>query len=128
MNYPLTPQGVADQLAAIYSLSSTDLTIQANAIKSDWRKWVIDHFSLSNAEKTCVNNISDRSATYFGDQCWIYFLNKGHISLEDYSAPPAPSGYGKFVESTSSTKYSISTSGDSTMTGELKFSVTYKPL
>lgn len=125
MNYPLTPQGVSDQLTALYSLSNSALEVEANAIKSNFRTWIEDHFSLSNDQKRYLYAMPDKSVQYFGDQCWFCFLYRLKITLV-YPAPPSPTGLGKWTESTSSTKLITNDNGGVEASGELTFTMIYR--
>jgi hypothetical protein len=65
--------------------------------------------------------------TYFGQQIAFCFRHRLNISFE-YPSPPSPSGYGKWTESTNSTKLSANGSGGTTASGELVFTMVWHPL
>lgn len=127
MSYPLTAQGVADQLEELYALSNPDLADEADAIQTDFRTWIVDHFTLSSAQLTYLAGMAQKDVEYFGQQCAFCFIHRLNISLV-YPAPPAPSGYGKWTESTNSTKLIANGSGGTGATGELVFTMVYIPL
>jgi len=126
MSYSLTPQGVADQLAALYALSDSDLEKEANSIKSDFRNWVKNHFILSENQKKYLNDLPDRSVLYFGEQCWFCFLYRLNITFIYPSPPSAISRVGKWCDCASSTKLVTSNDGTNTGTGDVTFTIRYR--
>ncbi len=46
---PLTPTGVQQKITELYALSDPQLAVQAGLIRSDFRQWVKDNFSLNNS-------------------------------------------------------------------------------
>lgn len=123
MNYALTPNGVAQLLADLYALPSTELMAKAKAVKTDFKKFVADNFTLSDAQKTYLDGLNDQVSEYFGDQCWFCFLYKLKVSFV-YPDPPT-AAYSKYVEGKSSTKVRAGLAGEPEATGELIFTITY---
>lgn len=124
MNYALTPSGVDQLLTDLYKLPPSQLLVQATAVKTNFKKFVADNFTLSTDQKVYLNGLNDQVSQYFGDQCWFCFLFKLNVSLV-YPDPPTPA-YSKYVESKSTAKLSTGLVGDTTATGELTFTITYK--
>lgn len=127
MSYPLNSRGAAELIAYLYSLPDNELQAAAAAIRSDFKTWVTKHFSLTNEQKSYLAAMPNTATQYFGDQCSFCFIHRLNVTL-DYPAPPAPTGYGKWTESTSSTKLITNDDGDQEATGELKFTMVYRPL
>lgn len=127
MIYSLTPQGVKDMLVALYALPNSALEVEANAIKNDFRLWVKNRFSLTTDQKRYLDSMPNNSTQYFGDQCWFYFLHRLNVSLV-YPAPPAPTGYGKWTESTSSATFTTNDNGGDEASGELTFTMIYREI
>ena len=127
MIYPFTPKGVQDMLMALYALPDSELQVEANAIKNDFRLWVKNHFSLTTDQKRYLDSMPNQSTQYFGDQCWFCFLYRLNINLV-YPAPPAPTGLGKWAESTSSATCTTNDDGGVEATGELTFTMIYREI
>ncbi len=123
MNYALTPNGVAQLLSDLYKLPSAELLAKATAVKTDFKRFVTDNFTLSDAQKTYLAGLNDQAAECFGDQCWFCFLYKLKITLV-YPDPPTPA-YSKYVESKSNAKVKAGIVGEPEATGELIFTITY---
>lgn len=124
MSYPLTPNGVSQLLTDLYALPSSQLLVQATAVKTNFKKFVADNFILTNDQKVYLTGLNDRAAEYFGDQCWFCFLYKLNITFV-YPDPPSPA-YSKYVESKSTAKQTTGLVGEPTATGELTFTIIYK--
>lgn len=127
MSYNFTPIGVAAQLADLYAMTSAQLEIEADAVKADLRTWILDHFTLTNSQKTYLNSIPDRAVKSFADQISFCFSYKLNISLI-YPDPPAGAARSKYVESQSSTKITTGSNVDPTATGELVFEIRYETI
>ena len=125
MSFLLNSKGVKDQVTALYALSNPALEAEANAIKSDFRSWVDDHFALTNAQKNCLAAMPNKVVQFFGDQCWYCFMFRLPITLDD--SAPAPTGYGKWTESSSTPKLITGGDGSIEATGELVFKFLYRP-
>lgn len=123
MNYALTPNGVAQLLTDLYVLPQAQLLVKAAAVKTDFRKFVADNFTLSSDQKEYLTGLNDRAVQYFGDQCWFCFQYKLKITFV-YPDPPTPA-YSKYVESRTTAKLSVGLDGDTTATGELTFTIVY---
>ncbi len=123
MNYALTPNGVAQLQADFYALPPAQLLVKATAVKTNFKKFVADNFTLSNDQKTYLNGLNDQDAQYFGDQCWFCFLYKLKITFV-YPDPPTPA-YSKYVEARSTGKLKAGLDGNPIATGELSFTIIY---
>ena len=128
MSYSLTPEGVKDQLAALYDLQDSDLETEAKAIKEDFRSWVVNHFTLDDDQKKYLNSLPDRSVEYFGEQCCFCFLYRLNINFVYPSPPAAASRVGKWCDCESKTKLVAGNNGDSTGTGEVTFTISYQSI
>jgi hypothetical protein len=127
MSYLLNPRGVSEQLKALYALSNSALEAEAISIKSDFKSWVEDHFDLTTPQKNHLYGMSPIARQFFGDQCWICFLFRLPITLV-YPSPPAPTGYGKWVESSTTPKLIANGNGDVEASGQLTIEMVYRPL
>lgn len=126
MSYPLTSQGVVDLLEELYELSDPNLALQAEAVQEDFRTWIEDNFTLSSPQVTYLAGMSENDVTYFGQQIAFCFRHRLNISFE-YPLPPEPTGYGKWTESTNSTKLTANGSGGTVASGELVFQMVWYP-
>jgi hypothetical protein len=126
MSYSLTSQGVADQLNALYRLADAALQVEADAIRTNFKTWVNDHFALTPAQITCIDKMSLNTLQDFGDTCCFGLKNKLDISYED-PTPAPPAGYKKFVIKENNTKTKTNSIGTSTGSGTIKFKVGYEP-
>ncbi|WP_461791360.1 hypothetical protein [Pedobacter sp.] len=111
-------------IADLYALPPARLAAQATAVKTDFKKFVTDNFTLTNDQKVYLNGLNGQVAQYFGDQCWFCFLYQLNITLV-YPDSPSPA-YAKYVESKSTAKLTTGLVGDPTATGELTFTMIYK--
>ena len=128
MSYSLTPEGLEDQLAAIYDLADSALETEADAIKKDFRSWVINHFTINEKEKNYLNDLPDRAVEYYGEECCFCFRYRLKIKLI-FSPPPFEAArVGKWCDCESSTKLVVSDNGDITGTGEVIFTISYRSL
>ncbi|MGV3611432.1 MAG: hypothetical protein ACO1N0_10810 [Fluviicola sp.] len=125
MNYALTPDGVAQMLADFYALPPLKLEEKAAAVKTDFKRFVADNFMLSNDQKAYLLGLNSRVTQYFGDQCWFCFLYKLNITLV-YPDPPTPA-YSKYVEGKGKTTVRAGLAGEPEATGEMIFTIIYKP-
>jgi len=57
--YPLTTGGVQDLMNELYALPQPDLQLEANAIGSDFRQWVKNHFELSESQEEYLDYIDE---------------------------------------------------------------------
>ena len=126
MNYALTPNGVSQLLTDLYALPPSQLMAKATAVKTDFKRFVTDNFTMSNDQKVYLNGLDGQATEYFGDQCWFCFLYKLKITFV-YPDPPTPA-YSKYVESKTTAKLALGLDGDPVASGELTFTITYKAL
>lgn len=56
---PLTPTGVQDKQDELYILPDSDLKIEAETIRTDFRVWMNDNFSLTPSQETYLDNLPD---------------------------------------------------------------------
>jgi hypothetical protein len=129
MSYSLTPSGVADQLAALYTLNDPALEIQADAIRADFTTWVTGHFTLTTAQRDCLNGMSANTLQAFGDMCCFGLKNRLEITFDDTTTTPAPpSGYQKYVCAENETELKTTTNGNSNGSGKIRFKAGYEPV
>lgn len=122
---PLTPTGVDNKRTELYALTKVALLAQAAAVEADCRTWLADNFSFTTAQRTYFDNMSNDAMKYYGQILALCFRYELMITLV-YPAPPAP-GIGKWVEEKNTVKLYANASGDLEATGELIFTMTYRP-
>lgn len=126
MSFSLTTQGVADQLATLYQLDDPALQAEAEAIRADFKSWIMDHFTITNDQKECLNRMSANTLQSFGDMSCFGLKNRLDISFEEPASPPPP-GYGKFVVAENETTLKTRANGSSTGSGRIKFKAGHEP-
>jgi hypothetical protein len=127
MSFSLTTQGVADQLAALYRLDDTELYMEADDIRADFKGWLMNHFTLTNEQKECINRMSANTLQAFGDMSCFALKNRLEISFEEPASPPPP-GSAKFVIAENTTSLKTHANGSSNGSGRVKFKAGYEPL
>lgn len=123
-SYLLTPEGAADKLADLYTLSDRTLATHSMAIALDFKSWIKSNFELTPAQETYIEGINNDASHVFGLQCSMCFLHRIHIKL-DYPAPPSTSGYSKWTGSESTIKMATDGNGKKQVSGSLKFVIDY---
>ncbi len=122
--FPFSPQGVQDLLTELYALPDPDLAIQADAISSDFKTWIAENFDLTTEQISYLNAMDDNATDYYGQQCSFCFDNRLQI-LMNYSEKPANPSYSKWNTSTNTISVQADGTGQSKVSGELVFSLTY---
>ena len=122
--YPLTPEGAADKLADLYTLTDRELATQAMAIALDFQSWVKVNFDVTTSQQTFIDGMNADAVRYFGLQCSAGFLDRIDIEL-DYPAPPTEPGSTKWLTLESTIKMATDGNGNKQLTGGLKFTIDY---
>lgn len=78
---PLTPAGVQQKITEVYALSDPQLTVQADAIRSDFRQWVKDNFSLANSQLTYLDGMAADWLQFAGDITSMAFKYRRPVDL-----------------------------------------------
>ncbi|WP_277014992.1 hypothetical protein [Flavobacterium lindanitolerans] len=122
--FPFSPQGVQDLLDHLYALPDPDLAIEADAIANNFKSWMASHFSFTVAQLAYLDDISNSVTNYYGQQCSFGFNNRLAIIL-NYPDKPGNPGYSKWNSSTNTIIVQADGTGQSKVSGELTFSLTY---
>lgn len=122
--FPFSPEGVQDLLTQLYALPDPDLALEATAISTDFKLWIAANFVLSADQLSYLNAISGSVTNYYGQQCSFCFENRLEIILNYPDKPDNPS-YSKWNASTNTILVEADGSGQSKISGELTFSLTY---
>lgn len=56
---PFTPQGVQDKQAELYALPDSTLLTQANLVRTQFRQWVKDNFTLNTEQSAYLDSINE---------------------------------------------------------------------
>lgn len=123
-SFPMTAQGVQDKLTELYALSDSALAVQANNIRTDFKLWVANAFSLSTAQQTYLTNMDLTASTYYGRQCSICFTYRLPITL--VYPPPPGLGYTKWTVTEDKIVFESDGSGAVMVTGSFKFVMDYR--
>ncbi|WP_199117785.1 hypothetical protein [Pedobacter sp. ASV28] len=121
--FQFTPKGVADKLTELYALPDHLLNVQANAIKTDFKKWMKENFHLNAHQETHLHGTNDRAASDYGALCAICFSYRLPISL--VQPEPLP-GYAKWVVASSTIGIEANGSGQADAKGEVIFTIAYR--
>lgn len=121
--YPFTPKGVNDRLDDLYLLSDEDLALEADAIRSDFRDWMVTNFIFDTTQLAFLNGMNNNVVNYYGEQCSICFLYRLPIILD--MPPPVPS-YSKWTGSRNDFLMETDGNGNEVVTGSLTFTISYR--
>ena len=124
MKSPFTPQGVEDKLVVLYALPDGDLAIEAAAIKTNFKDWVKNNFTLSTAQVGYIDDIDTKTSEYYGEQCSFCFTNRLDIILI-YPEPPEPPGYAKWTGSSNNIEVKTDGAGNNVVAGSFTFTISY---
>lgn len=120
---PLTPAGVQAKQNELYSLSAAELAAQANLIRSDFKTWINNNFSLTQAQSAYLNTIDSRWMKAAACSTGTAVDNKLPITLTAQTPPK------NYISKMVSHSYNIITEFDSnsgfTISGSLGFGISY---
>ena len=123
-DFPFSPNGVQDKLTALYALSNSELQIQANLIKTDFRLWMNNVFILNSDQQNYLEDLSDTAVDYFARQCSICFINRLPINVQ-FPGSPDPDTK-KWITTEDSIISSSDGTGHTIISGSFAFSIFYK--
>jgi|SRR5690606_14609559 len=121
--FPFTPVGVSDKVDELYALSDGALNVEAAAIRTDFRLWVSDNFSLDTSQTAYLNSMSNDAVKYYGEQCGLCFTHRLPITL--VYPVPVP-GYIKWVTSENDIVVDTDATGQIEVSGSFSFIVNYR--
>ena len=64
----LTPEGVAEQVVALYELSPAELEAVADVINADIRSWLLDTFDVTAAQESYLDQLNPVYLAALGEQ------------------------------------------------------------
>lgn len=120
---PFTPQGVADKLETLYSLSDALLFVEADFIELDFKSWMENNFALNPSQTDYLHSIKEEAINYYGSQCALCFRHRLDIIL--IYPTPTP-GFAKLPETTNTIKVIADNAGNIEVTGSLTFTMIYR--
>lgn len=92
---PFSPEGVQQKMNDLYQLNDADLFIQADAVQSDFKQWIIDNFTLDTTQNNFLNNLDDRFVAHASSNSSLAIKNRLSIIL---IRPVIPSPASKLIE------------------------------
>lgn len=118
---PFTPVGVQAKFTELYALSNTDLLAQANLVRTDFRAWVANNFTLNGDQLMYLDNLNDDWVQL--SACQTSFAMKQRLPVN--LVAPEPSGASKLIGSSNDmTVYD--NSGVIEAEGSLTFTIRYE--
>ena len=78
---PFTNAGFIALQAWLYGLSDADLALEAQHVLDDFIEWMSDHFELTVAQSTFLNEISKLMISFLAAQTSIAIANRLPITL-----------------------------------------------
>lgn len=117
---PFTPAGVQQKLDELYALANSDLATQANLIRSDFRQWVKDNFTLDSSQSAYLDGMDEQWIEQAASQSAFAIRNRLPINLT--IEPPQPAS--KLVRTTSHLIAENGTDGF-VPSGSLTFEIVY---
>jgi len=92
--YPFSTEGLQRLLVFLYGLSDAQLQAEAEALRLDFRAWMMLYFDFSPSQVLYLEEMKDVLARYFGAVCGFYVGSRWPITLikEDGAASAAERG------------------------------------
>ncbi|SHL80824.1 hypothetical protein [Chryseobacterium polytrichastri] len=123
--FPFSPLGVENILTQLYALSDTDLFIQAEFVKKDFKRWIKDRFILTDHQVSFLEGINEKVSVNYGEQCSFCFTHRLEIKLISLPLPEVP-GYAKWIYAENTIAVKADGTGESIISGMLTFTVSYR--
>jgi len=79
--YPFSTEGLQRLLVFLYGLSDAELQAEAEALRLDFRAWMIEYFDFSPSQVLYLEEMADVLASYFGTVCGFYVGSRWPIEL-----------------------------------------------
>jgi hypothetical protein len=79
--YTFTPNGLQCLLVFLYGLPDDELQAEAEALRLDFRDWMIRYFEFSPSQVFYLEEMADVLARYFGTVCGFYVGSRWPIEL-----------------------------------------------
>jgi len=94
--YPFSTEGLQRLLVFLYGLSDAELQAESEALRLDFRAWMIRYFDFSASQVLYLEEMADVLARYFGTVCGFYVGSRWPIELikEDGAVGAAERGAG----------------------------------
>jgi hypothetical protein len=118
---PLTPAGVQAKIAELYALPDTQLAAQADLVRTNFRDWVADNFTLSTEQLSHLDDLNEQWVQLAA--CQTAFAMNYRLSIE--FVVPTPSGASKLIGSSSDMRV-YDNGGAIEAEGGLTFSIEYE--
>jgi len=79
--YPFSTEGLQRLLVFLYGLSDAELQAEAEALRLDFRAWMMLYFDFSPLQVLYLEEMVDVLASYFGTVCGFYVGSRWPITL-----------------------------------------------
>ena len=121
-----TSVGVQALQQELYALSDDALQVEANAARSEFQDWLIDHFELTNSQKAYVDNLDPDFIAHASGLVSHYIGHRLPMSL-NAEAPPEDDdeGRGKLILFNESQQVVYRQTEGALATGHLQVSIRY---
>lgn len=112
MKKPLTPTGVSEVVTELYALPTESLLIEADAVATDFRLWLTNHFTLTPRQEAFIaSGLSVPFIDFVQTRVPFVFLNRLPISYAVMGQEPdeeEEEEWGKIIEGIDGTSQSSS--------------------
>ena len=110
---PLTPTGVSAVVTELYALPTESLLIEADAVATDFRLWLIEHFELTPKQETFImHGLQAAFIDFVQARLPFVFLNRLPISYTVLGRlPEDDDDWGKIIEGIDGTSQTSSRQG-----------------
>ena len=119
---PFDPNGLQQLLAELYALPPAELTAQSQALMTDPKTWIQDHFLLDPTQQAFLDQLPVATLAFLGDQGSFAIANSLPITLIQKGNPEDE---GKLFTPKSSFQQSSDSQGRTQSSGEMTLLVSY---
>jgi hypothetical protein len=85
--YIFSSAGLQDLLGYLYGLTDAELQVEAEALRLDFRAWMIRYFEFTASQVLYLEQMADVLASYFGTVCGFYVGARWPITLIKQDKP-----------------------------------------
>ncbi|MEJ5996597.1 hypothetical protein WG904_19370 [Pedobacter sp. Du54] len=130
--FPFTSEGAAELFDQIFALPDPQLQVEAQAIASDFKSWVANHFYLSESQTEFLNQIdsnfiaiaAEETSNFVSMRKMVHLIKPltGNVSNSNNGEG---SDEGKLLDLDKKKKASYTADGEFTESEELAFTISY---